>query len=92
LVIDGSVLQLPITNYKVKRWVMAKKVSEPPVAYVTLPVNRYPNVKLSSPRRIVSVEELQSIIPADVLPPSDERVSQILEEARWKRLNREPGE
>jgi hypothetical protein len=133
---------------------MDKKVSEPPVAYVTLPVNRnqiisavrqwptnelqkliselqqeveaqtkerpstfdkavgllrrddkrtpndeeveslrwqalvekYDLYELSSPRKIVSAEELQSIIPADVSPPSDERVAQILEEARLERL------
>lgn len=134
---------------------MDKKVSEPPVAYVTLPVNRnqiisavrqwptnelqkliselqqeveeqtkerpstynmalglfrpdderqpltdeeadaarwqalaekYDLIDLPPRREKLSLAEMRSMIPPDYTPPSEERVAQILEEARLERL------
>jgi hypothetical protein len=48
--------------------------------------------ELPPKREKISLEEMRLILPPDFQPPSDEEVAQILEEARWQRLNRKPGE
>jgi hypothetical protein len=44
--------------------------------------------ELPPKREKISLEEMRLILPAGYQPPSDEEVAQILEEERWKRLNR----